>query len=176
MPSRYQPSARTAVARLEKDIRALLERAARIDSAEELSGDVCRYTCVRICGYLEQSLVQCARSLCEANSWGTVQEFALSWLEKAPNPRVEAITGLVRRFSGKWAEELDVFLTENEYATRINALVGIRNDIAHGKNQGVSLSGANEYFALSSHVVQFLLDRFEPTTGLAARVNSRIDR
>ena len=162
MPPRYRPSARTAVIRLEGDIRTLLDRAARIDPAEELSGDLCRYACVRICGYLEQALVQCARSLCDVNSWGNVQEFALSWLEKAPNPRVDAICGLVRRFNGEWADELDVFLQKNEYATRINALVGIRNDIAHGKNQGVSLTRANEYFALASHVVEFLLDRFEP--------------
>ena len=169
MATRYQPNARTAIARLERDICSLLERASHIDSAEELSGDLCRYTCVRICGYLEQALVQCARSLCEANSWGSVQEFALSWLEKSPNPRADVMTSLVRRFSGKWADELDAFLTENEYATRINALVGIRNDIAHGKNQGVSLTRAKEYFLLAKEVVKFLLDRFEPLPGQVVR-------
>lgn len=168
MPPRYRPTARTAILRLERDIEALLQRAATADAAEELSGDLCRYASVRICGYLEQSLVECARSLCEANSGGTVQEFALSWLEKAPNPRVDALIGLVRRFSAKWATELEAFLDENEYGTRINALVGIRNDIAHGKNQGVSLIRAREYFDVARQVVGFLLARFEPTPGMPA--------
>jgi hypothetical protein len=165
MPQRYRPSARTAIERLERDIEALLERASAADPVEELAGDLCRYSCVRICGYLEQSLVQCARSLCDANSWGSVQEFALSWLEKAPNPRADALVGLVRRFSGAWGEELEAFLAENEYGTRINALVGIRNDIAHGKNQGVSIMRAREYFDMTRHIVAFLLARFEPLPG-----------
>ena len=160
----HATSARTQITRLRRDLDGLFERAHRLDEADELTGDISRYICVRISGYLEQALASCARSLCSQGSWGPTKQFASSWLNRTPNPRTDEIIKFVQRFDEQWAGELSAVLSENEYAQSINALLGIRNDIAHGKNQGVSRERALDYYAIADKVVDFLLNKFEPPT------------
>jgi hypothetical protein len=124
-----------------------------------------RYLCVRVSGFLEQALLAATRSLCEARSSRECLRFGLSWLERAPNPRADEILKLVNRFDSSWSQELELLLAEDERRTRINSLLGIRNDIAHGKNQGVSSVQAWEYYRLAVEIVEWILDRFEPLPG-----------
>lgn len=164
---RYRSSARTEIRRLRRELEDLINRAERVDEADELSADLSRYICVRTVGYLEQSIAICGRSVL-SEAWGASQRFGLSWLNSSFNPRSDAIVSFVRRFDDGWATELEQYLAEDEIGQRINALLGIRNDIAHGKNQGVSRVRALEYFIFVSELVDRLLDRFEPRTGAAA--------
>ena len=158
----YHQTARAEIARLKAQLDALFLRCEAVPDEEELTGDLNRYLCVRVSGFLEQSLVAASRSLCTARSGREGLQFALSWLERAPNPRADEILRLVKRFDKDWANELETVLAEDERGTRINSLLGIRNDIAHGKNQGVSRRQAWEYFQLVGEIVQWLLERFEP--------------
>jgi hypothetical protein len=121
--------------------------------------------CVRVSGFLEQSLLSAARSLCEARSTRECLRFSLSWLERAPNPKADEIVRLVNRFDGTWSQQLKDLLSEDERQTRVNSLLGIRNDIAHGKNQGVSKTQVWEYYQLAVELVDWVLDRFEPLPG-----------
>jgi len=57
---------------------------------------------------------------------------------------------------------LEALLAKDELGQSINALLGIRNDIAHGKNQGISRVGAFEYYLAADAIVDFFLERFEP--------------
>lgn len=161
-PSRYVSEARREINRLRRDLNELFERAHRLDEADELTADISRYICVRLSGYLEQSLAFCGRSLCAQKSWGEGLHFTLSWLKKTPNPRSDEIIKFVQRFSEAWAAELAQLLAEEERGQSVNALLGIRNDVAHGKSQGVSRERALEYYAVADRIVDFLLDRFEP--------------
>lgn len=159
--ARYRTSARTQINRLRRDVDELFNRADGIEETNEVAGDLSRYICVRIVGYLEQALAYCGRSVCE-DSWGPTQSFALSWLNRIPNPRSDEIIKFVARFEEQWSVDLERLLSENETGQSLNALLGIRNDIAHGRNQGVSRMRALEYYTSVDSIVQFLLDRFEP--------------
>jgi hypothetical protein len=163
--NRYKSTARTEINRLKKSLTDLYDRCNQLDSSSEISGDMNRYLCVRVSGFLEQSLLAAARSLCEKRSSGEALRFSLSWLERAPNPRADEIIKLVSRFDSKWAQELEILLSEDERRTRVNSLLGIRNDIAHGKNQGVSKRQALEYYNLVVEIIDWVLDRFEPLPG-----------
>ena len=98
-------------------------------------------------------------------SSGEALRFGLSWIERPPNPRADEIIKLVSRFDSKWAQELEILLSEDERRTRVNSLLGIRNDIAHGKSQGVSKRQALEYYDLVVEIIDWVLDRFEPLPG-----------
>jgi hypothetical protein len=163
--ARYRTSARTEINRLKRSLEKLYLRCDQLDSGSEISGDMNCYLCVRVSGFLEQSLLAASRSLCEARSSRESLKFSLSWLERAPNPRADEIIRLVNRFDANWSQELRTLLSEDERQTRINSLLGIRNDIAHGKNQGVSKTQAWEYYQLAVEVVDWILDRFEPLPG-----------
>jgi cellulose biosynthesis protein BcsQ len=98
----------------------------------------------------------------ERESGNRALAFSLSWLERPGNLSAEKLRRLTGRYSSKWQEELDVFLSEEERKSRINALVGIRNDVAHGKNQGVSRKQAHDYYDLAQEMVEWFLKRFDP--------------
>jgi hypothetical protein len=161
--SRFRPSGRTEVSRLRKQLDELFDRGASETSAgTDLEGDFNRYLCVRICGYVEQSVASSCRALVETESRNRAMTYGLSWLERPGNPRAKNLTRLVGRYSTEWEDELVGFLSKEERRARINALVGIRNDIAHGKNQGVSRTQAHEYYDLANELIDWFLMRFDP--------------
>ena len=162
MKKAHKPAGRTEVARLKRQLDALFLRCEALPEEEEITGDLNRYLCVRVSGFLEQALVVAGRSMCEGRAFGEGLRFAHSWLERAPNPRADEIVRLVNRFDAKWGEELERILSDEERYARVNALLGIRNDIAHGKNQGVSRRQVWEYYKLAEEIVDWILDRFEP--------------
>lgn len=165
MPDLYKQTANREVERLRLSLYGLQSRLERIDPATEIAGDMSRYFCVRISGFLEQAVVAYSRSLVEQSSWGPGQAHGLSHLKKSFNANSSALQTAVMRFSKKWAEELGDLLAADERSQRLNALLGIRNDIAHGKNQGVSLSQANDYLKLVEEVIDWFACRFEPLPG-----------
>jgi len=161
----YKPRARTDVARAKRQLEELFELAESLDEATEVAGEINRYLIIRTCGYLERGLLVAARSLCSQKCTTEVLRFSHSFLERGPNPKSAEIVRLVERFSDVWARQLQRLLEEEEREERLNALVGIRNDIAHGKNQGVTRRQAWEYFEVVDLVVEWLLQRFEPVPG-----------
>jgi hypothetical protein len=161
--SRFRPSGRTEVKRLRRQLDDLFERGeTETDPGTSLEGDFNRYLCVRICGFLEQGVASCCRALVEEEARNHALAFGLSWLKRPGNPRVDNLLQLVGRFNATWRKELEELLANDERDSRINALVGIRNDVAHGKNQGVSRAQAFEYYELADEVIDFFLERFDP--------------
>jgi hypothetical protein len=158
---------RWQVRRLKKDLEELYVRCdPRSLANTEIGGDLSRYLCVRVSGFLEQAVAVILREYCSRGSWGGAQRFAHSWLDKSPNLSADALVKLVSRFDSSWASELQEFLNIDERASSLNALMGIRNDIAHGKNQGVSRERVWEYYELADRVVEWMLDKFEPKSAL----------
>lgn len=160
------PSARHEIDRLRKGLDVLFERAFAVDAGSEIAGDVNRYLCVRVCGFAEQALLATGRAACERMSGGIGRSFSLSWLERSFNPSSDNVSKFVRRFSPTWAEEFVLYLSDEERSSRLNALVGIRNDIAHGKNQGVSPVQARDYYALVIDITEWIADRLDPKPGM----------
>jgi hypothetical protein len=102
------------------------------------------------------------------NSWGELQSFAGSYLNRMPNLSADALVRLIERFSSRWAEELRAFLAVQERASSLNSLVGIRNGVAHGRQQGLSRERAWTYFEVAEAVIEWLLDRVSRTQGAAS--------
>jgi HEPN superfamily RiboL-PSP-like protein len=165
--SRRKPShsngALWQVQRLRRELDQLYARADPRDFDDpEIAADMGRYLCLRVSGFLEQATSIILREFCEKNSWGDVQDFALSWLDRMPNLSHGELVKLVGRFNKKAAQELDEFLLKEERKSRLNALIGIRNDVAHGKQQGMSRQQAWGYYEVVDLVIEWLLDKFAP--------------
>jgi hypothetical protein len=161
--SAHSKSTQVEVGRLQKSLEELYLRCDPRDFDDlEVAGDLARYLCVRVSGFLEQATQVILRDYCAKNSWGSVQTFAHSWLDRMPNLSAEALVGLIKRFDAEIAEELHEFLNLEERGTRLNSLIGIRNDVAHGKNQGVSRDQAWGYFEIVDQIIQWLMESFAP--------------
>jgi len=158
----HSTSARWKIKSLQGGLEELYIRAdPREISDPELASDLARYLCIRVSGFLEQATSIILKDFCEKNSWGLVQSFAHSWLEKSPNLSAEALCNLVRRFGKELGLELENFLATNELGTQLNSLIGIRNDVAHGRNQGISREQAWTYYETAQQIIEWLLEKFD---------------
>ncbi|MFD7213131.1 HEPN domain-containing protein [Streptomyces cyaneofuscatus] len=157
----HSQSAHMQIKRLKTSIEELYVRSdPRGIEDLEVASDLGRYLCVRVSGFLEQATQVILRDYCSRNSWGEVQAFAHSWLDRMPNLSADALIKLVKRFNNSWASELEEMLSKEERRASLNALIGIRNDVAHGKQQGMSRNQAWEYYELADEIVDWLLGRF----------------
>lgn len=65
-----------------------------------------------------------------------------------------------------WRAELDELFDEDERRQTISAVVGIRNQIAHGENQGVSIRRLHDYRRSVDRIVDFSLTSSRRSRGV----------
>jgi len=157
----YKPIARTEIQRDRRDLDELIQRA---ESATDLDvrADLAKYSCMRVTGFLEQALTTLGVDLVRRLSSGVPQSFALSHLDKSFNPTTEPVLKYVGRFDPAWRQELEGLLAADERGQQLNALVGTRNQIAHGRNQGIDIQRVKEHRRTVDAIVDHLLEKFAP--------------
>lgn len=157
----YRPVARTEIVRQRKSLDDAIERA---ESASDLEmrADLARYCCMRLAGFFEQALLSLGTDLLRRTSGGPAQTYGLSFLGRSFNPTSESVLQYVGRFSPEWKGELEVFLGEEERGQQLNALVGVRNQLAHGQSQSVGIERVKQYRKTVDQAIDILLEKFEP--------------
>ena len=151
---------RSEIQRLQRSLDDVFARADSDEHDLEVRGDLARYACLRLAGFLEQTLLSLGRHCAGKMSGGQAQAFAMSHLRKSFNPSSEAILKFIGRFDVKWRAELEDLFGTDELGQTISAVVGIRNELAHGKDQSVSIGRLREYRKKIDQVVGFLLEKF----------------
>ena len=103
-----------------------------------------RFLLVRTCGYLEQVTYETARGYVQEKSGGLVRTFAMSWLDRSRNPTPDNLCELVGRFDSHLRDDLfSMFEADDQRLRReLALLVDRRNKIAHGLNEGITVSKA----------------------------------
>lgn len=159
----YAPIARTQVARLQYQLDALIARCEQLPAGTDEQADAFQYAYVRLCGFLEQSLLWVGRSAVNRLANAEARSFGLSYLERSSrNPTDSYIIGYVGRFNTAWASDLSAWLEEDDRGGTINSLVGIRNGIAHGTSFGGSATWFANYYVVVYELAEWLLARFDP--------------
>lgn len=159
----YAPIARTQIARLQRDLDALVKRCEELSAGTETEADAYQYAYVRLCGLLEQSLLWVGRALVHRLATTEAQAFGLSYLDRSGrNPTEDFLVASVRRFNSEWAADLELWLAEDDRGGSINSLVGIRNGIAHGSSFGGSSRSFVNYYVVVYELIDWLLERFDP--------------
>lgn len=156
----------TSVAALERDLLALLQRHETLLRAQgsdlELRSDLGKHVCVRITGFVEQSVLTMARLHCDVSGSATAKRFALSWLERSGNPKRNRLIEFATRFDHTWGEELRALFDGKDPNNVWDGFVQTRNDIAHGSNTGISKTSLDTYWGLAIEVVHWFGHRFAP--------------
>ena len=130
----------------------------------ELRSDLAKHLCILISGWLEDSAYELARQRCRKNTGGPVLSFALSQLFRTKNPTTDTLLTLVAYFDLNWRDGFENHLTL-ERLSAVNSVVGLRNDIAHGRWQGtasLSLARVAAYYDRVIEVVDYLTELFDP--------------
>jgi hypothetical protein len=123
--------------------------------------DFARYLCVALCGYLETAIRELVTEHCRLRAERTVASHASAQLSRFQNPNAQRITGLVAAFDLNWQAQVDDYMAD-ERRNAVDSIMGIRHQIAHGQNVGVTFQRVDEYRKSVYEVVDFLLDMFLP--------------
>lgn len=125
------------------------------DESLELRADFAAYLCVRISGFVEDSVHHLYAELARAKSIPVVANFASSQLGRVQNLNAERLCKLVGRFDPGWREELEGYL-DGPRKDALDGLVANRNRIAHGEWVGVTVTRMSDDFDRAVEVVDFL--------------------
>jgi RiboL-PSP-HEPN len=126
-----------------------------------------RFLVVRSCGYLEQVVHETVVTHLQAGSYGTAQSFVMSWLDRSRNPSVDNLLRMIGRLDGGMQEELDQLLMADDgrLTSQIASLVGRRNQIVHGENEGMGSQAALELTRSAKIVANWFIRRLDPDYG-----------
>ncbi|MFJ9392877.1 hypothetical protein ACIRON_28930 [Nocardioides sp. NPDC101246] len=121
--------------------------------------DLRRYLCLRCAGFLEQVVFLVLDGYLTQKTSGPTRDFARSYFNQAPNLNVDAFTRLIARFGSNHVAELEVFLTTPRRDT-LGDLLGIRNDVAHGRVFNGQRLAPERYLILCEEIYDWLIDTF----------------
>jgi len=98
----YSPIARTQIARLKRDLDALIVRCESTTAGTEAQSDLFQYAHVRLSGFLEQSLLWSGRAIIHRRAVVEAQRYGLSHIDRyRRNPNADAIFNFVNRFNSE---------------------------------------------------------------------------
>lgn len=128
----------------------------------ELSSHLARYLVVRLCGDTEQSVRLLMSQYVKEHADSRVfQYFGKSW-KRSQNITKETLKQLISALDLDWWETV-----ENQYPDELDAFDSIyssRNGIAHGDNQGITITTVIQYEQQVWTVLEFLDTLVEPVS------------
>lgn len=128
------------------------------------ASDYARLLVVLLSGLVEAAISELAMERSRKESFGATQSFIVSMLERAPNPTPDAIKVLLGRFDADWAELWENYLSLERKAA-LGSVVGLRNNIAHGRQASPSLGSVTGYYHQVREVLIWLVELMDPVPG-----------
>jgi hypothetical protein len=111
----------------------------------ELQSQWARYLCVLVSGFLETAICAIYGEFARKTASPYVANYVKCELDSFQNPRMGRILELTRAFNPLWADELET-ATEGELKDAVNSVVANRNQIAHGRDVGITYISIKNYY------------------------------
>jgi hypothetical protein len=134
----------------------LFDKAREIHDVE-VQSHWCRYLCVLVSGYLENSVRSAYSEFARCRAQPPVASYVARQLGRFQNPSMEKILTVAGGFSTELQTRLQV-ATSGRLAESVNSIVGNRNNIAHGKSVSLTLHTLTQYYQGAFKVVQLIHD------------------
>ena len=126
--------------KLESDFRLASEQEGEIQSL------IARFLCIRIGGYIEVFLKERIRAFVDnRKSHKVISDYIQNNIRDITNLNHGKLESVLRSFSNDWADHYAGNVTE-ELKSSIGSIYAIRNSIAHGGNDSLSLSDLKKHF------------------------------
>lgn len=127
-----------------KSIRSWINNGNQFDSKTRY---LVSYAVIKACGTVEvifKTLIY--DYLCENANEGAKNYFEKAILESSCNPSTGNMGNILQNISGHWKKTFDKRVKESGEKDKLNSLVQLRNDFAHGDSIGVSVDTVINYF------------------------------
>lgn len=138
--------AATEVNRYRNRLKAVFIRArSSIVADPECQSDYARYLCILVSGFVETAVGELAIEYCRKRSQVSVLNYASSRLRRVQNLKAGKLLQLISAFDKKWYADLSSFI-EGGRRDALDSVVNLRNRIAHGESDSLSLATIAQYF------------------------------
>lgn len=139
--------ARQEASRLKQELDDTYKRyiAALSDIPIDFQGDIHKYMCIRLSGYLEQLFFVSVTGFIKSSPNTKVVKFALQHFKYAPNMSPGNLERLIEKFGEEWSGELEIFLDGEGRRDALGNLLSVRNTTAHGGNYKGSMPQVGTY-------------------------------
>jgi hypothetical protein len=121
----------------------------------ELQSQWARYLCILVSGFLETSVCAIYGEFARKAASPYVANFVKCELDSFQNPKMGKILELTRAFNPLWADELET-ATEGELRDAVDSIVANRNQIAHGRDVGITYTRIKNYYEGAIKVVDLV--------------------
>lgn len=152
---------RAEVARLKQRLDATFKRVKEAGPDLEIQSDFARYLCVLVSGFLEKSISELVVQHSRNIGVPTLQRFVHQRTKLFANAKTQKISDLLGDFDPDWKLKFDRHVA-GEIRDAIDAVVSLRNQIAHGQSVGVTFATIADYYVRVQKATEFIADLCEP--------------
>jgi hypothetical protein len=145
---------------LRQRLEAAFQRARALSAVDfEVQSDFAKYLCVLVSGYLETSVSELAIEYCRNRAQTNVSNYASRELARLQNLKAERLLQVVGAFSADWRNEMERYI-DGRRRDALNAVIDLRNKIAHGENVTLTYSRILSYDVAIQEIVEFVTAKF----------------
>ncbi|MEB3884543.1 HEPN domain-containing protein [Lyngbya sp. CCY1209] len=143
------------VVRYKQQLDDLFDKISKLPEDAEMQSHWARYLCIQVSGFLEVSV----RSIYSKYAQSQASPFVANYVEKQlsgfQNPKMEKILDIAKSFNPKWSERLSQ-VVQGEIKESIDSIVANRNNIAHGRNVGITYTRIKGYYQNAVKLIDLL--------------------
>lgn len=122
-------------------------------------GELHKYACIRLAGFLEQIFHTAVSAHIKASSSPRASSFALSFWKKSPNLTPEAVKALIKRFDADELEmSFETLVNEHNILDRLGTLLKVRNDASHGKSYSGTVASVSSHKDAVDEIYKWILN------------------
>ncbi|MCQ2295231.1 MAG: HEPN domain-containing protein [Bacteroidales bacterium] len=139
-----------------KKLDSIISDADKIDKDNvELRSHMAKYICIRVSGLMETFFKRQLANYLQGSTPKPVENYVNSRFKSFTSVNCKKITDTLGLFSDEWVRMFDENLTE-PMRTSLDSIVANRHNLAHGKDQGLTLIQVKEYYSNVKDVIALL--------------------
>jgi hypothetical protein len=122
---------------------------------DEIKANISQHLCILTSGFLELAIKEIIIDYSSNKAAPSIQNYIESSLQNLTNLKVAKIIDFLNKFNQDWGIELESSISD-EQKDAVDALIANRNNIAHGKNVGISYVGVKRYYERTQEVIEIV--------------------
>jgi hypothetical protein len=141
--------------RQKKQLDFLFNEGAKLAYDPELQAHWTLYLCIRVSGFLENSVRIVFSEYARTGSHQNIANFVENNLRRIPNPSMDYMFALSEKFSPAWKADLKQ-QTSGQLRASVDSIVTNRNAIAHGASSTLTYRELHSYYQDAVKVIEIL--------------------
>jgi len=133
----------------------LFECGSKFSDDIEMLSHWAKYLCIMVSGFIETAVRATYTAYARKKAAPYVANYACAKLGKLSNPKMQDICELTRSFNETWGNRLEK-ATDGDIKDAVDSIVANRNQIAHGRDVGMSFARVKKYYGSVVKMVEIV--------------------